>query len=277
MEPVSLTVSAIGLAALFSNAVDCFEYIKLGRNFGTHFQSCLLKLDNARLRLSRWGQAAGLSGTVEDTQPLQQLALPAEDILKAGKMLRQVLDVFADAEGVSTKFKTFASPDDSSLSLCDEQKELNTLGTTLHEKMRALSVKRQNRTHLPEKAKWALYEEKHFRRLIEDITELVNGLIDLVPSLQIAQRELCEREVAELGDDESLPILKDIAKDQDKDLEEAISNALERAVGVPYDFFANTSNTNLDRLFGPARTHSIPTIVKLVSRWERSMFTETKL
>jgi hypothetical protein len=53
MEPVGLTVGVIALAGLFNNAVDSFEYIQLRRNFGEDFQTSLLKLDNARLRLSR--------------------------------------------------------------------------------------------------------------------------------------------------------------------------------------------------------------------------------
>ncbi|KAF2190296.1 hypothetical protein K469DRAFT_27243 [Zopfia rhizophila CBS 207.26] len=38
--------------------------------------------------------------------------------------------------------------------------------------MRQLSIERQNRTGLRQKAKWALHEEKRFRRLIE-VIELV--------------------------------------------------------------------------------------------------------
>jgi len=236
MEAGGFAVGVIALASLFNNAVDCFEYIQIGRNFGTNFQTCLLKLDNARLRLSRWGQAAGLSGNVEDTQSLQQGSLSAEDIPKAEKILGQVLDLFADAEGVSAKFKIRASPNDTSLALYDQHKELDSLGMTLHDKMRTLSLKRQNRTQLRQKVKWALYEEKHFRRLIDDITELVNSLVDLFPALQTMQRELCVYEVSEFGDG-GLPVLKDIAKDQDKELEEAILKALEHIVRLCfYDF-----------------------------------------
>jgi hypothetical protein len=104
--------------------------------------------------------------------------------------------------------------------------------------------------------KWALYEEKHFGRLIEDIIELVNGLVDLHPPLQTVQRELCKREVSEFVDDGSLPLLKDIAKNQDKDLTGAISKALERTVNrffcgffiilIPFD-------SHLDRALGASQ------------------------
>ncbi|KAL9588320.1 MAG: hypothetical protein Q9179_008005, partial [Wetmoreana sp. 5 TL-2023] len=65
--------------------------------------------------------------------------------------------------------------------------------------MRDLSIKRQNQTPLRQKAKWAFYEEKHFKRLIEDITSLVNDLIELFPAAQESQKQLCKTEVAEIS------------------------------------------------------------------------------
>ena len=56
MDPASLATGVLALAGLFNNAVECFEFIQLGRNFGGDFQTSLLKLDDVRLRLSRWGE-----------------------------------------------------------------------------------------------------------------------------------------------------------------------------------------------------------------------------
>lgn len=92
MEPTGLAVGIIALAGLFNNAVDCFEYVQLGRSFGTNFQTSLFKLDNARLRLSRWGQAVGLSGDIASVQSLQSAKLSQEDIPKAEKLLGQILN-----------------------------------------------------------------------------------------------------------------------------------------------------------------------------------------
>ena len=64
MGPAELTVGVVGLVGLFKDDVDCFEYIQLGRNFGRDFQTSFLKFGIARLRLSRWGQALGLSDDI---------------------------------------------------------------------------------------------------------------------------------------------------------------------------------------------------------------------
>ena len=60
LEPVGLKIGIAGLAGAFTACVDCFEYIQLGRQFGQDYGNCLLKLDVAKLRLSRWGVAMGL-------------------------------------------------------------------------------------------------------------------------------------------------------------------------------------------------------------------------
>jgi len=142
MEPAGLTVGVVALAGLFNNAVDCFEYVQLGRNFGKNFQTSLLRLDNARLRLSRWGQSVGLSGDLGDVQSLHQTLGSAQNVDKADRLLGQVLELFAGAEGVSTKFKDRAKPNDMSLVVYNNRTDLEPAAATLHDKMRRLSIER---------------------------------------------------------------------------------------------------------------------------------------
>jgi hypothetical protein len=167
---------------------------------------------------------------MKDVKSLQQTLGSAQDVHKAKGILGQVLELFADAEGVSTKFKSRAEADDTNLLVYDTQADLDPVMASLHQKMRTLSIKRQNHSELRQKAKWALYEEKHFKRLIEDITDLVNDLVDLFPAAQASRRELCQTEVSEFDTGESLRVLKDIVAGQDKYLEAAISKAVENRV-----------------------------------------------
>ncbi|KAF2734182.1 hypothetical protein EJ04DRAFT_512682 [Polyplosphaeria fusca] len=225
MEPVSLAVSVGALAGLFNNAVDCFEYVQLGRSFGTDFQTSLLKLDNARLRLSRWGQAVGLSGNLEYARSLQEAAVSKENIDQAEEVLGQIIKLFAEAEGISTEYKRSANSDDRNFAILEAHADMDDLGQTLHEKMRELCIKRQNGTTLRKKVKWALYEEKHFKKLLKDIVDLVSDLLEVFPAVKQEQLKLCEIEVSEIGM-EFLSVLLDIVRAQDKDLEAAISAAM---------------------------------------------------
>lgn len=241
MEPAAL---AVGIAGLFNNAVDCFEYIQLGRNFGQGYQTGLLKLDSARLRLSRWGQTVGLSDRLKDTQSLPSMLKSAHDIEKAEQILGHILELFAEAEGVSDKFKTRGGRSKQQLLVHDTQADLEPAALTLHNKMRDLAIKRQNQTGLRQKAKWALYEEKHFKRLIEDITSLVDSLVELFPAAQAPQEKLCTAEVAEMSAEGNLPMLEAIVQGQDKLLEKAIVEAPGPG--------ASQGTQNIDDLLSPA-------------------------
>ena len=244
MEPAGLAVGVLAIAGLFNNAVDCFEYVQIGRNFGQGYQTGLLKLDGARLRLSRWGQSVGLSHELKDTQSLSQVSESAQEVNKAEQILNQVLELFADAEGISAKFKTRAGRSEQEVLVHNSQVDLEPAALTLHNKMRDLSIKRQNQTGLRQKAKWALYEEKHFKRLIEDITSLVDDLIELFPAAQASQKTLCTAEVAEMSAEGNLSMLETVVQGQDTLLEKAIVKAIKsRSPAAPNISFSGSHNS----------------------------------
>lgn len=106
MEPVGLGIGIAGLAGAFTACIDCFEYIQLGRQFGQDFGKCLLKLDTAKLRMSRWGVAIRL-GSEPHLPP--QLSVTEEEIILAKSLLEQILESFEDAERISARFKKYTS------------------------------------------------------------------------------------------------------------------------------------------------------------------------
>ncbi|KAF2844206.1 small s protein [Plenodomus tracheiphilus IPT5] len=244
-EAAGLVVGVVALAGLLNNTVECFEFVQLGRAFGKNFQTSQLKLDNARLRLSRWGKSLGLDDHVRDTASLQGRFGSAANVKHAEDLLGQIVQLFAEAEGVSNKYKSRTEPQDGSLVVYDPQTDLDPAMARLHEKMRQLAIERQNRSGVRQKAKWALYQEKQFRRLIEDITELVSDLDDLFPATQQPQRELCDIEVSTIGEGEGMSALREIAADQDKLLEQAITKATENTERLHHIVFSGSGNTGL--------------------------------
>ncbi|USP81614.1 hypothetical protein yc1106_08888 [Curvularia clavata] len=244
-ETAGLVVGVVALASLFNNTVECFEFVQLGRAFGKDFQTSQLKLDNARLRLSRWGKSLSLEDDVRDIVSLQQRFGSEANVKHAEALLGQIVDLLADTEGVSNKYRSRAGPQDSSLAVYDPQTDLDLATAKLHEKMRQLAIERQNRSSIRQKAKWALYQEKHFRRLIEDITDLVNDLGTLFPATQQTQRELCDMEVSAIGEGEGISILREIAATQDKLLEQAITKAMKNAGESHHIVFSGSGNNGL--------------------------------
>ena len=47
-EVFGIVASALSVAALFNNCVDCFEYIQMGRHFSYNYKRCQLKLNIAK-------------------------------------------------------------------------------------------------------------------------------------------------------------------------------------------------------------------------------------
>jgi hypothetical protein len=244
-EVPGLVISVVALAGLFNNTVECFEFVQLGRTFGKDFQTSQLKLDNARLRLSRWGKSLSLDEDVRDTASLQGRFGSEADVKHAEALLGQIVDLFAEAEGVSNKYRGRTEPQDGSLVVNDAQTDLDPAMAKLHEKMRQLAIERQNRSGVRQKAKWALYQEKQFRRLIEDITELVNDLDSQFPAAQQSLRDLCDIEVSTVGEGEGISVLREIAAKQDKLLEQAITKATEHARKSHHITFSGSGNTGL--------------------------------
>jgi hypothetical protein len=244
-EAASLVVSVVALAGLFNSTIECFEFVQLGRTFGKDFQTSQLKLDSARLRLSRWGKSLDLDEDVRNTTSLQGRSGSESTIKHAEALLGQIVELFAGAEGVSNTYKSRTASQDDSLAVYNPQTDLDPAMAKLHNKMRQLAIERQNRSGVRQKAKWALYQEKQFRRLIEDITELVDSLVELFPATHQAQRELCKKEVFAIGQSEAISVLEEIAAAQDKFLGQAITRTIDGAEKSHHIVFSGSGNTGL--------------------------------
>lgn len=88
MEPASLTVGVVGFASPFSTCMECFDYIQLGRAFGKDYGKCLLRLDAAKLRFSRWGEAMGIALS---SQTRGTIVVPDKDFQVAQSLLQQIV------------------------------------------------------------------------------------------------------------------------------------------------------------------------------------------
>ncbi len=223
------------VSTLFDHTLDCFDYIQLGRNCGRDVQTNLLKLDDARLRLSRWGESVGIK------RDGGEVAKSATSRQRVDRRLKHLIGLFKTAERISNQFKQDAAPEDSSLLLFDAETDFTPSMATLHHTMRDLSIERRSpsRAGLQRSLKWAIYEENHFNQLIKDIIDVVDGLVELFPAALDEQRRLCELEAAvgryRTGGNESLRRLKSIVAGQDPHLEAAIAKAIEGRNGHSYE------------------------------------------
>lgn len=83
MKPVSLSVSVIALATIFDSALDCFKHVKVAKSFGSDYQTCVLRLQNIQLRLSRWGETVGLGKDLTAREQSTASSLPESQLKRA--------------------------------------------------------------------------------------------------------------------------------------------------------------------------------------------------
>lgn len=221
MEATGLAVGVLGIAGLFNNAVDTFNYIQVGRNLAMKHQTEVLKLESTQLRLSRWGQSLGLSGDLSETRTLNVVFGSEDAASQAEKRLGHILNLLEDARKITQKL----SVQDSAT--FDVASEGDKVAATLSSRMRAISKSRQNKTSLSRKAKWALYHEKTLTRLIEDCNELTKELEDMFPATNTIRKSLSSQEVAKIADAPGcLKVLAEVASSKgvrDDTLEQSIN------------------------------------------------------
>lgn len=240
MEPVGFAIGIAGLAGTFTACVDCYEYIQLGRNFGHDYGKCLLRLDAAKVRMTRWGASVGLGA---ETQPLHQIALSEANTQRlhhititeaerdlAKSLLEQILATFNEVKERSERFKRHMTVKRSGLDdlvLYDANTDLDPEYRRLHLTMSQLALKRQKKTNLLTKTTWALYEKRRFDALINDITGFVGELVELFPAALNDQESLCKMEVSAIQETQDLALLKVVIGDDDQMLEGVVNKEME--------------------------------------------------
>ncbi|EGU74155.1 hypothetical protein FOQG_19194 [Fusarium oxysporum f. sp. raphani 54005] len=218
-EIFGTVAGALSVAALFNNCVDCFEYIQLGRHFGRDFERCQLKLDIAKTRLSRWGEAV----TIHEDPRFATNEPDDRDGRQAKAILEEIGLLFQTVQKSSKRYEINASEDDL---VRFEDKDMQPMVQRLHSRLGLVARQRQKRTGLLKKAAWALYDSKNFGKLVDQVVEFVDDLEKLFP-VDTTCRRLVELEIEEVDDEPSLLALQGAAAGTDSVLSEAVARKTE--------------------------------------------------
>ncbi|KAF5618695.1 hypothetical protein F52700_12215 [Fusarium sp. NRRL 52700] len=216
-EAAGLVVGVVSLATVFDSIIKVFDYIHFARRFGYDFENSLLILDNAKLRLSRWGKSVGLKEIESDTKTLVGTRLTDEDMPHAKRLLDAIHMELKNIETLQDKFQG-----------TDEQKqrlEPRPLTQYLHQKMQAIANDRQNNLSTAKKASWAIYDREHFKQMITSISKKIKALEELFPSAKQAAQDLVNLEVYKFT--EIIRELQNAVKGHDKILASALRTILE--------------------------------------------------
>ncbi|GAB7332256.1 hypothetical protein MBLNU13_g04101t2 [Cladosporium sp. NU13] len=191
----------------YDNALNEFKFMQLGPTFAKDHAECQIRLACQALRLSRWGVATGVYGGPAKDNGLIYLHGwgDVEDLEEAQGGLEHIIKVFGGcrAEGMAH----------------DEQQEVLT-----------------GARHWPGipgrgRVEWMLDEREDFERLLGAVRMLVTELIEPWERwYRERMQELCWEEAEVLVRENAVPLLVEIASEEDPNLAKALDGVGKKAL-----------------------------------------------
>ena len=204
MEPISLS---IGIAALFTTCIECFEYFKKGKGFEQNFEVLLIKLEYQQERLLVWGDLVGI-GTRgrNDIGPILENNDNMQDLTK--RCLASIQNLLKDTEILKSKYglRMYTPANDF---IPQAGISLNAL-----KRFRLRQGRQPQGPGVLNKTRWAIHDETKFQKLVDDIRDLVDGLNETMPVSQELEEQKVQDDIASMVDDiQSLHLFQQACKD----------------------------------------------------------------
>ena len=209
-EVFGIVTGAIGLAGLFQQCVECFEYIQLGRHFAQDFGRSRLKLDITKRRLNRWGEAVNINENPRFTDTESE---------EVREILEEIAKLFKTIQRSSKRYESKTPKEDLE---CLSDENLQPVFRGLHARWAKIGRPKQTEVSLVKKAAWALYDAKNFEKLVGEASGFVDELEKLFPAEEGQRRRLVQMEIEDISDEESLTVLQQTAAETDSLLADAI-------------------------------------------------------
>lgn len=230
-EVVGLVLGGISMAALVQTCTQAFDQVESARTYGREYQKSALKLSLLELRLTRW------VGSVIETVKQKNIVIgTSEDAEKVRELLGEIAETFQRAERYAVRHKT-ARPTEGHVN-DDDDEEVATVDVLAH-RVKTMALHRQKTSSFGQRTRWALLDQRKFKRLLSDLGDSISELETMFPAEQMLmisesrkQRakaeamKLIQPSQAEVKDSGVLvSILEDAAADVDQVLNEAVEKA----------------------------------------------------
>ncbi|KAK7702538.1 hypothetical protein SLS57_011326 [Botryosphaeria dothidea] len=217
--------------------IECFDLIRLGRNFGTDYQQYLLELQVSKLRLRRTGKSLGIPLNDPDAVLPESLSDDQDADRLAKELLGRMINQFKDLTTISDRYEVDGDADIDAM----EEHEIEDSSTrTLCVKIRKASTIRSNKTTLVNKVIWVCGRKKELQCTLAQVNTNINSLSDVLNTRQEETRhakddlQAIKKGVKDI--DEMMSILTSIASGMD----EALSNAAAETLTRPGHTYKST-------------------------------------
>lgn len=204
VEPISLS---IGVAALFTTCIECFEYFKAARGFEQHFELLLVKLEYQQERLLVWGDLAGIcNGEQRSVGPISESDHKRQELTK--RCLDSIEHLLKDTETLKSKYglRAYTSTNDTA--------PQSGISSNALKRFRLRLGRHSQGSSVLDKTRWAIHHETKFQKLVKDIRDLIDGLMITVPVSPELQEQKVQDDIASMVDDiQSLHLFQEACKD----------------------------------------------------------------
>jgi hypothetical protein len=230
VDPAGVAFGALSLAGVFTDVVDCFHYVKVGKSFPEDYKTSVIHLDTLALQLNRWGESIGLT-TIDASNANLSVACTEQERQLAQDALNQMHTLFKKAYDEGKKL--------TGAEAVKEESTLSPNDVSLRELFQRLSLSRLNESQLvsvSKKAYWALVGRQELESLIGHLQRLVHQLSVILPPPTDQLLAACHHELEELTkvNADVINLIKEWASKNDHPLREAIEKFKFAESGVAY-------------------------------------------
>ena len=197
VEPISLSISAVALATLFSSCLECFDYFQSAKSFANDLDLLLAKLDCQKERLLTWGDLVGISKSTEEGRH------PDLDSSK-GELIHRCLQsielLLSDADKLRKEYGVQSTTTPLSAETPPEYLSSNRMDRFRKSLLRiSLFPATRSRGTILSKTKWAICHKAKFESLIYHIKDLTVDIHNIIPISARSQDKLVHKDIASLG------------------------------------------------------------------------------
>ena len=230
IEPLSLS---IGIAALFTTCIQCFEYFKAATSVRKDFDILLLRLELEQERLLIWGEGIGIGNKDWSENLTFNGDSKRQDL--ARRCLNTIKNLLEDAESLKSMYGL--------------QPAAATTNTVSHHSISSNALKRlrvrlgrsSNGLGVLKKTRWAIHDAARFQELIGHLRDLLDGLMRDAPGPQDTHDEKVQDDIASMADDIlALRLLSEACEDIYPKWSDTARSAIDASeTGTIDDYLAN--------------------------------------
>ncbi|KAL8979670.1 MAG: hypothetical protein Q9205_005052 [Flavoplaca limonia] len=236
MEPVSLSIGAVGLVALLTTCVECFEYIDAAKSCGRDLELLTTKFAIEKARLLIWGESVGILSSTTTTTTSKVESSPVRPVIE--QTLNCIRLRFEDTDALTARYGLKpAEVNASSLALTGPSGSIQSVALPLRLKTSYIRFKsridqNQKQTSTTKKTKWAIRDKQKFSGFVKDIHQFINGLEAITDSVEMTTKRAAfiREELSTVEDPQDLKLITEACADGNQPWSDAASVALGASV-----------------------------------------------